>query len=145
MTCIAYRRGIVAADSIACRGDWRVASVRKIWRLPDGRVVAGSGHAAEVEGFYRWALMPGRNPRPKLADSTGIIIAHDRIHVHEGEHYITLSTGPGAFYAWGSGGVAAIAAMMARPDVSAREAVAIAGKLDGGSGGRIRTYKVRRG
>lgn len=53
MTVIAYRSGIIAADSAVWRGDYVSGSVRKIRRLPDGGLAAASGSMTIMQWFLQ--------------------------------------------------------------------------------------------
>lgn len=57
MTAIAYRDGIMAADTLvsASEGAWFVrGTTRKIARSPTGTLGAASGHCGMCERFLRW-------------------------------------------------------------------------------------------
>lgn len=69
MTCIAYRDGLLAADSGVFHGDYCfVASARKVFRLGDGSLYAGSGLAAltaEVRDWLEAGMPAGARPEPE--------------------------------------------------------------------------------
>ena len=54
MTIIAYRAGILAADTAAWRGDYVSGSVRKICRMPDGGLGAAAGSVTIMRWFLNW-------------------------------------------------------------------------------------------
>lgn len=51
MTIIAYRDGVMAADTAVWRGDYVSGFSRKICRLPDGGLAAASGAMSVAEWF----------------------------------------------------------------------------------------------
>lgn len=67
MTTIAYRAGILAADTQGTRGNSRIR-VRKIQRLDDGSLFAGAGAFPAIVKVHKWANagMPD-DKLPKLA------------------------------------------------------------------------------
>lgn len=54
MTVIAYRAGIIAADTGSSRDDAAHAYSRKITRDSDGTLYGTAGNAAECDSFLRW-------------------------------------------------------------------------------------------
>lgn len=54
MTAVAYRNGVLAADSSCFQGSILGGKVRKIWRLGDGRLFAASGRSADIEVCRLW-------------------------------------------------------------------------------------------
>lgn len=80
MTTIAYRDGIMAADSGSHYGDIRQNWARKIAQGPDGTLYGTSGDAAQCDGFLRWVLdgCEGDQPVPDAInegkDSSFIIL-----------------------------------------------------------------------
>ncbi|HEY1299243.1 MAG TPA: hypothetical protein VGF07_02025 [Stellaceae bacterium] len=67
MTAIAYRDGVLAADSSCFQGAILGGKSRKIWRLADGRLFAASGRIADTEACRQWIEDGGdpvRRPSP---------------------------------------------------------------------------------
>lgn len=64
MTAIAYRSGIMAADSVGWIGGASVKTpvAAKIKRMPDGGLFAAAGSTTEIARFAEWMLSSG--PRP---------------------------------------------------------------------------------
>jgi ATP-dependent HslUV protease subunit HslV len=56
MTVIAYRDGLLAADSLATAGHVITGRIQKIWRFDDGRLLGGAGGAGDMRSFVAWAL-----------------------------------------------------------------------------------------
>ncbi|WP_426314533.1 hypothetical protein ACN9MF_28345 [Methylobacterium fujisawaense] len=70
MTTIAYRDGVMAADSGSWMGDACHRWARKLARGPDGTLYGTAGHAAECEAFLAWvrAGCAGSAPRAREED-----------------------------------------------------------------------------
>lgn len=66
MTVIAYRAGVLAADTAAWHNDVIVVSVRKIVRLDDGSLFAATGPSDKVAAYIAWAN--GAAEKPADAD-----------------------------------------------------------------------------
>lgn len=79
VTTIAYRWGVLAADSRAMLGGWKAPyEVTKLFRLPDGSVAGVCGGLADSEAFIRW-LAEGEpeDGRPTIEDSTVVRLLKD--------------------------------------------------------------------
>lgn len=138
MTTLAYRDGVFAADSRVVFGGWRAAyEVEKLYRLPDGTVCGLSGDYSAALKYAKWLADGSGGDTPSLVDSTVVQLLHDgSITIHEDGASFSINT---LFEAWGSGSVAARAAMYA--GASASRAVEIASLLDENTGGQVRTMK----
>jgi hypothetical protein len=134
VTTIAYRDGILAADTRESDNGWIVNDhAAKLRPLPDGSVVALAGNRGEVEhAVAELALGADR-----LALQTGSYVirlyADGKLRVYEGPGQYDLSADD--YYAWGAGWPLAMAAMYAGAD--AERAVAIASRIEGMTGGRV--------
>lgn len=64
MTAIAYRSGIMAADSVgwACGKTVKTSVAPKIKRMPDGGMFAACGSATEIFRFAEWMLTGKSRP-----------------------------------------------------------------------------------
>ncbi len=134
MTTVAYRDGVLAADSRMTANGWIVPDeARKIRRISDGSVCAVTGNLAAAIRFVDW-LDAGRiGERPPLADSRVVRMnLTDTLTIYEGEGEFTVTP---AFTAFGTGMPAAIAAMHMGAD--ARRAVEIAALVDADTGGPV--------
>lgn len=143
MTTIAYRDGVLAADSQTTYGASTERTFGKTVRR--GAVLAGaSGSSAICQRFLDWfrAGMSGDPPAMSSGDdhdATGIIV--------HGPHHILLLNKVGwerrraEFYAIGSGGEIATGAMAM--GASAERAVEIATQHDAYTGGPITVLSVR--
>lgn len=127
MTTIAYRDGVIAADtSMSC--DGMVLSGRvKIARADDGRLIGAAGSSAYSDAFREWALKEQGNPPKTGADSIGFIIATDgSVRVwdsDEGDGFFRVHP---PYFAAGSGAPVAFGAMHVGADAEAAVRAAIA-------------------
>jgi hypothetical protein len=85
MTTIAYKDGVMAADSQAT--DYSTISrVQKLWRLPDGGVVAYCGEARKGYAGVKWMLDGEKDEPPSIEEAYLIIARPDgTIWVAEGQ------------------------------------------------------------
>lgn len=155
MTTIAYRDGILAADSkITYGGAEYVKGYHKIWKSePEGIMVGFTGDVAMGSAFKRWALNTSFAKIPdcpldlgrKGCVADGIIV----IKLTGGKHQVLEYNGGGVidwgiapFLAWGSGWLIAVGALEA--GVSAEQAVTIAARRDVFTGGKIHTLSFNK-
>ena len=129
MTTIAYKDGILAADSRLTTGSTIVAShYNKVRKLDDGRIVAAVGNVAKHDDYIK-QLASGEIHNNKLDDDGTdaiIVLYEDRLEAHYNDGIIIY--GLNEFYAFGSGSTAALAAM--HMGLTAIESVKFASKLD---------------
>lgn len=131
MTTIAYRDGVLVADTCANRGGVIFSGITKIVRLSDGRLAGAAGGAGYNGAFLRWceAGCVGDVPEAKAEDNnfdTGLIFCPDGelILYEPGGHF---SQRP-PYYAIGSGKEIAAGALWA--GASAEMAVMAAAEHD---------------
>lgn len=138
MTTIAYRDGVLAADTGMIAGDSRIGHIIKIVRGPTGNLGGAAGTAGYCEAFKKWVL-GGEVEEPPVPKSTeryldrGVVFHSDgRIDVHEdvGRFQVTSP-----YYAFGSGRAEALGAMFAGAD--AATAVCAAIQHEGGTYGDV--------
>lgn len=110
MTTIAYRQGVMAADSgVYCYGSY-VGDATKIARNDNGDLVGASGRANEIRLFIQW-FMDGEKGKPPFVNvgdtdqviRRGIIVRRDKsfeceMYEDNGFHSITAP-----YFAIGSG------------------------------------------
>ncbi|MCF4166345.1 hypothetical protein L2U69_11875 [Zavarzinia compransoris] len=145
MTTVAYKDGIIAADTALGTGKGgciATVHVRKIGRAPCGGLVGCSGQADSVAAVVRRVEEGGFGAAglaevPPAAD--GFFVSRGGAITIIGEQGCYPVRG--AVYACGSGEIAALAAMMA--GASAEEAVRIAIQLDHATGGEVETLEIR--
>ena len=79
MTAIAFRDGLMAADTGVTGGYLIRGHTKKIVRRADGAIAAASGHGGACQAFRDWFLQGGRgrfDPESKRDDDFGAIIAY---------------------------------------------------------------------
>lgn len=140
MTTIAAdsRRGLMASDSMASTSDaWWPCT--KIHRVP-GALIGGAGDVSAVRQFVAWYGDGQRLPKPKIPDSFCALVL-----TPEGLSYWASNLDPvpieRGFHAIGSGGNAALGAMLAGANV--QKAVQIACQVDTASGGEVVQLKLK--
>lgn len=138
MTTIAYRDGVLAADSAVSVNDLLSASMRKIVCRADGDMAGAAGHAAYCCRFLEWFSSGETVEAPKATrgdyyvDRGVIFRRNGDIKIYE-ELGRSIVRAP--YFAIGSGSHLAIGAMHA--GASAPEAVRAAIAHDPYSGGDI--------
>jgi hypothetical protein len=132
------RRGLIACDSMTSTSDaWWPST--KVHRTPDA-LIGGAGESAAIRQFVAWYADGQRVPKPKLPDSFCVLVL-----TAEGLFYWASNLVPEpierGFHAIGSGGNAALGAMLAGANV--KKAVEIATTVDPGSGGEVVLHKLK--
>jgi hypothetical protein len=125
MTTIAYRNGVLAADTGAYinNGSVRVPGRgRKLYRLKDGSMAAGAGSRKDIQEMVRW--LDGGDEPAKDNDAYLLHISTEFITYYEGTHVRDVEDC--SFYALGSGAAAALGAMYAGADAYGAIEAAIA-------------------
>lgn len=142
MTTIAYRDGVLAADSLVTLGSTKVhGSYQKIRRIGD-HIIGTAGSVASCQAFIDWIRMGDGETLPPKGEYNALII-DPRGRVREIENGSVLPVPRGAkFFAIGSGSPYALAAMYA--GANAAEAVKIAAKIDTSTGLPVKTLKLRK-
>lgn len=143
MTTIAYRDGVLAADTLITAGNSRDGFCTKIAKR--GAVLAAAAGSLPLAcGFLAWfdcGLPAGREPKMQGAEkddyAIGKIFTPTGIILTFSDCGWSLRRAP--FYSFGSGADYAVGAM-AR-GASAAEAVAVAIQFDVGTGGEIETLR----
>ena len=137
MTTIAYRDGMLAADTVVTENGYRVGSVQKIGQI--GEVLFGvcgvMAHMVEFRDWIRRGLVGTPPSVMAVADdggSTAMIVYRDHILCWDRDRWDMMRA---PFYAMGTGAKAALGAMAA--GATAEEAVAAAILCDTASGGPI--------
>lgn len=131
MTTIAYRNGIMAADSGCFNGGLYEGQVDKISILPDIGVLGCCGEYGAILKVVEWLTAGGKpNERPRLSRSSefaGLLVKQDGgvVHYQLGLRPLRMAA---EFHAIGSGRHIAIGAMAA--GASAEDAVRIACHYD---------------
>lgn len=145
MTTIAYRDGVLAADSMLTGYDADCGSVTKIRRNRHGWIGGACGNAGSISLFMDWFLNTAARvdvkPPPSVSDNAAdgfVVVPGDRVFFWSGAPALWPVIAP--FHAIGSGMRFAMGAMAM--GANAREAVEVARKFDVYTGGRIATLSL---
>lgn len=148
MTTIAYRKGVMAADSKTSFGDVSYARSTKIHKLADGSLIGFSGSATSCERMLevmKHAIIGGGLSHDLFQECKGasaiyVDASSEKVYCIEGGKRSGYFELEGEFFADGSGFIVALAAMKA--GASAEKAVEIACELDNNSGGPVTTLTL---
>lgn len=148
MTTIAYRGGVLAADTQVNNDGARIGTVQKVHRRDDGHLAAGSGDFSYTQRFIAWFLAgeDGEPPLPTRGDDgrdegQGFIFRpNGQVVSLEGSGSNTMAA---PYWAQGSGRELALGAMA--HGASAEEAVRAAIAHDVHSGGEITVLRREAG
>lgn len=138
MTTLAYRAGILAADSLVTCNGLRDGHVTKIVRI--GKVlVGGSGSSAVCLRFREWvaAGLKGDSPFQDGDSGNGLVVSEAGVVCWSGNGPVKINM---PFYSLGSGYQVALGAM--DQGASAEEAVRAAIRWDIGSGGEVTVLRL---
>jgi hypothetical protein len=146
VTIIAYRDGVLAADSLATdvNYDGRCGMVMKIARSPDGEIGGASGGGGDSALFVRW-LQDGMQEKDDIwplddKETEAFVVERNKRVVYF-NRWGKRDTIKAPFHAIGSGAPYALGAMAV--GATAEEAVAAAIKLSVWCGGRIQILKLK--
>lgn len=145
MTTVAFRDGVLAADTIMTSGGVLSGEICKIVRRVDGDMAGGAGDAAFLVAFQEWFMSGESGPLPELKEGDnwidrGAIFRRDgRIDVFEPRGKFQVMA---RYYAMGSGKEAALGAMYAGAD--AVTAVRAAIEHDPHTGGRVTVLRSKK-
>lgn len=151
MTAIAYRDGVMAADTETMSGQTVGGNIRKIERSSRGTIAAAAGEASMCYEFRRW-VKSGRvdewidgdfaEPLPVKAelDRFGAIVVTTARRVVCVDYRGQAVEFEAPFYAEGSAGILLVGAMAA--GASAAEAVRIAIRHDAWCGGDAQVERL---
>lgn len=139
MTTIAFKNGIVAADTGMTTGGSQISNMVKIVQNDSGDVLGGCGDASLIYAFQRWFLGGEKEQRPEVRkdgdrdNGTAVIFrATGEILQYDSYGYHAFSA---PFYAIGSGRCEALGAMCV--GATAEEAVRAAIQLDDSTFGDV--------
>ena len=137
MTTIAYRDGVLAADTQVSGGGTRTGSIVKVVKAPDGFLGAACGNAAFCRRWLEWVRVgPARwdavRPEPN-GEGAGVLV-HPCGKVEQFfDSGMVVEEAP--YLAWGSGDELAMGALWMGAD--AEKAVHAAIAHNTGTGGRV--------
>lgn len=140
MSTIAYKDGVLAADTACiCNGVYE-GRISKTERCLDGTIVAVTGDAAALAPFRDWISSGSKkDERPNVEDFSGLVVRPGGSVRNYDTHFVPLDI-TADFYAIGSGRDIALGAMAA--GASAKEAVEIACRYDVGSRAPVEVYEA---
>ena len=140
MTTIAFRAGVLAADSqLTGRSDVRLR-VKKIKRLKDGSLFAGSGTASLVNKMERWQN-GGQAPKIEEGDEAECIIIRPDGTVFLVDEELELEQLENEYTAIGNGAGYAIGAMAF--GATAEEAIKIAAEHDSNTSLPVHSMRLK--
>jgi 20S proteasome alpha/beta subunit len=143
MTTVAYRNGVLAADTRVMSSGWKTPiRVTKLYRIGNeqGYVAATIGRRSATTMLVQW-LQAGAPAgfMPDLDDESKVIVlvSHDRLRVFEAMGCFEIDA---EFIAFGSGMSVANAALIMGAD--AKRAVEVAAMLDESTGPDVETMSM---
>lgn len=140
MTIIAYRGGMIAADTLVTVGDFIAGHYPKLHRVPEG-IAAITGDFAEGLAIVEWLRLGRKGDSPASTDKPGarVILVPRRGAIRELAYGLEAQTVRAPFHAWGAGAPIALGAM--ERDATAEEAVRAAIKWCTTCGGRVQVLE----
>jgi ATP-dependent protease HslVU (ClpYQ) peptidase subunit len=139
MTTIAFRDGVMAADSAAVMGDTIVHRMKKIQRMPNGALAGFAGDVEQALALLDWLRDGQRGRKPKSKDVALIYVTPSGkiLHYNGGRKAHPIAE---PYYAIGTGKDVAFGAMYAGAD--AKTAVRAAIKRDTHSRGPVQVMAL---
>lgn len=143
MTTIAYRDGIVAADTLCRDDEFAQKYYRRKIRVMQDAVIAESGEDRWIDAFCAWWKGGRLHPAPRIPKGQiGMLVVYRDLRVElwaDAVYGLPISED---YCATGSGGAVALGAMWM--GASAGQAVRAAMAHDNDTGGRVTTVDVRK-
>lgn len=144
MTTIAYRDGVIAADTGCFNDGLYEGEVDKLWTLPDVGILGCCGEYGAILKVVEWLRNGGKaDDKPRLSrnsEFTGLVVKCEGNVVHYQMGLRPMLIGA-SFHAIGSGRKIAVGALAA--GASAEQAVQIACRYDRMSMEPVRTQVVK--
>lgn len=131
------KEGVMVSDS-RCTGGETWVPMTKVLRIGDG-LFGFAGSINERDKWLKWHRSGRRGARPKLENFVALHLKPDGLYEISADGLEMLIER--GFHAVGSGGAAALGAMLAGSE--AKKAVEIACQIDTGSGGDICVFNLR--
>ena len=138
MTTVAFRDGVLAADSFATDDSGSI-QVCKVARLPNGDVAGGAGDLGEITQALQWLARGSRGKKPAIPNASVLFTIRGVPHLASGGWPGVPVKGCVAI---GSGAQGALVAM--RLGKTAEEAVACVIGVDHCTGGEIEVLAYKR-
>lgn len=139
MTTVAFRDGVMAADSACHDGSTFTHRLQKIHRMPNGALAAFAGDVEQAMALFDWLKGGQRGRKPKSRDVSVLYVTPQRkiLHYNGGRKAHVIAE---PFYCIGSGADIAFGAMFAGAD--AKTAVRAAIKRDAFSRGPVTSKEL---
>jgi ATP-dependent protease HslVU (ClpYQ) peptidase subunit len=130
----------MSGDGYTTKGDTIVGhDDEKVFRLPDGKIVGGSGDVVNIAHFIEWIQEDVTDEGPKLSKNFEALVLHPDGKLYHYDNRLTPSLCLG-HSAIGSGGDFALTAMDMGGD--SKKAIEMAILRDLSTGGKITTLKL---
>lgn len=144
MTIIAYRDGIMVADSQVSKGPLRYGTYEKIRRLSDGSFFAAAGLGDDCEGVFRWLEKGGAEEKPKVESAfTALIVRPGYEFPHEMEEALRERDVRAPYVAIGENFAVSLCIGAMAMGATAAQAVAIAIEHSVWVGGAVQVVDTR--
>jgi ATP-dependent protease HslVU (ClpYQ) peptidase subunit len=140
VTTLAYRNGIMAADSTIWEDGCRAYSAKKIRRLSDGSLVGFAGNYDDVGDVIDWLEAGAKGPKPRTDLLDALVVRPNGKVFRLVQVSKRLLPAEGPYFAIGMGMQAALGAMFAGADP--RTAVMAARAHTDGAAGRILVMRL---
>lgn len=142
MTAIAFREGVMAADTVGWYGDVAFWRKNKINRLPDGSLFAAMGDSAYIDAYLEWSANGGDKPGSpeKDEDFYAIVVDPGGRVFFVGKDYVRRGAGDAPFYAIGAHNEFLTGAMAA--GASAADAVGLCIEYCAHAAGEVQVERI---
>jgi len=128
MTTIAYKDGILAADTQQTTGNTKFLC-RKIEFLPDGKIISCAGNTSDINIFREWLTdIKPKKKKPKFDKEFECILIDTDSKLYWYDRHLDKNLIEQSYYAIGNGWQIAMSAM--HLGFPAEEAVNLAGELN---------------
>lgn len=143
MTTIAYRNGIIAADTLCRDDEFQQKYFRRKFRVMGDAVIAESGEDRWIDVFHSWWAAGRLQPAPRIPKGQiGMIVVYPDLRCEmwaDAQYGLPITE---EYCATGSGGSVALGAMFWGH--SAADGVRAAMQHDNDTGGKVETIDVRK-
>lgn len=141
MTCIAYRNGVMAADTLVCVGSIKYCFAHKILKTRAGWLVGVAGDMTNLSTIFDWAQGGFKKAELELTDDVAAIIVDPEGNVWIIDVHRRRIPVHGPYFAEGGAGHIALGAMAM--GAGAEQAVEIAMRHSTVTGGEVESICLR--
>ena len=145
MTVIAFKSGVLAADTMICAGNSIIGYCPKIVKNKKGNMAGVAGNLDFAAEFIQWFMAGEKGAPPSNKDATNtyhgdaiVIHKNGNVFVHERQCLVQVM---GQYYAIGSGSPEALGAMHAGADAIGAVKAAIAHDIKCGGDILVKSLK----